>query len=130
MPLPVGHGVAISVLYFGRLLVTPGGNTYIFMMVDRFRRRADTFPVTAAELTAEGAANIQTTTFPCRGASSHTLGQRSAAQLQAFTSRISAERTAQACHNSHHLTGERGVERANHVIAQMLAVVVNERHDD
>ena len=33
------------------LPVTPRGNTYILLITDRFSRRADMFPVTAAEFT-------------------------------------------------------------------------------
>ena len=33
-------------------------NTYILLITDRFSRRADMFPVTAAEFTAEGTANV------------------------------------------------------------------------
>ena len=58
MPLPKGPGVAVSVDYFGPLPVTPRGNTYILLFTDRFSRRADMFPVTSVEFTAEGAANI------------------------------------------------------------------------
>ena len=57
-PIPEGPGVAISVDYFGPLPVTPRGNTYILLITDRFSRRVNMFPVTAAELTAEGTANI------------------------------------------------------------------------
>ena len=39
-------------------LAPPRGNTYILLFTDHFRRRADMFPVTAAEFTAEGTANI------------------------------------------------------------------------
>ena len=58
MPLPEGPGVDVSVDYFGPLPVTLRGNTYILLFTDRFSRRADIFPVTAAEFTAEGTANI------------------------------------------------------------------------
>ena len=58
MPHPEGPGVAISVDYVGPLPVTPRGNTYILLITDRFSRRADTFPVTATEVTAEGTANV------------------------------------------------------------------------
>ena len=58
MQLPEGPGVAISVDYFGSLPVTPRGNTYILLITDCFSRRADTFPVAAAEFAAEGTANI------------------------------------------------------------------------
>ena len=58
MPLPEGPGVAISVDYFGPLPVTSRGNTYILLITDRFSRRADMFPVTAAEFTAEGTTNV------------------------------------------------------------------------
>ena len=59
MPLPEDPGVAVSVDYFGSLPVTPRGNTFILLFTDRFSRRADMFfPLTAAEFTAEGTANI------------------------------------------------------------------------
>ena len=57
MPLPEGPGVTASVDYFGPLPVTPRGNTCILLFIDRFSRRADRFPVTAAEFT-EDTANI------------------------------------------------------------------------
>ena len=50
--------MSVSVDYFGPLPVTPRGNTYILLFTDRFSRRADMFPVTAAECTAEGTVNI------------------------------------------------------------------------
>ena len=58
LPLPEGPGVAVSVDYFGPLPVTPRGDTYILLFIDRFSRWADRFPVTAAEFTMEGTANI------------------------------------------------------------------------
>ena len=58
MPLPEGSSVAVSVDYFGPLPVTPKGNTYILLFIDRFSRRADMLPVTAAEFNEEGTANI------------------------------------------------------------------------
>ena len=59
MPLREGPVIAVSVDYFGPLPVTPQGNTYILLFTDHFSRWADTFPVTAAELTPEVTANIQ-----------------------------------------------------------------------
>ena len=68
MPLPEGPGVVISVDYFGPLPVTPRGNTCILLITDRFSRRADMFPVTAAEFTAEGTANVLVKKYiPLRG---------------------------------------------------------------
>ena len=68
MLLPEGPGVAISVYYIGPLPVTPRGNTYILLITDRFSRRADMFPVTAAGFTAEGTAmSWSTNTFPYGG---------------------------------------------------------------
>ena len=58
MPLPEGPGVTVSVDYLGPLPITLRGSTYILLFTDRFSRRADMFPVIAAELTAEGTANI------------------------------------------------------------------------
>ena len=56
-PLPPGPGIEVSVDYFGLLPVMPGGNTYIYIFSDQFRRHADMFAVPAAEFTAEGTAN-------------------------------------------------------------------------
>ena len=58
MPLPESPGIAIHVDYFDPLPVTPRGNIYIFLITNRFRRRADMFAVTTAEFTAEATANI------------------------------------------------------------------------
>ena len=58
MSLPEGPVMAASVVYFGPLPVPPRGNTYILLVTDRFSRRAGMFPVSAAEFTAEGTANI------------------------------------------------------------------------
>ena len=58
MPLPEGPGIAVSVDYIGPLSFTPRSNTYILLFTDRFSRRADMIPVTAAEFTTEGTANI------------------------------------------------------------------------
>ena len=45
-------------IYFGPLLTTARGNSYILLFTDRFSRRADMFAVTVAELTTEGTGNI------------------------------------------------------------------------
>ena len=58
MPLPKGPDVAVNADSFGPLPVTPRGNTYILLFTDRFSRRANMFPVIAAEFTATGTANI------------------------------------------------------------------------
>ena len=44
--------------YFDPLPVMPRGNTYILLFTDRFSRRADMYAVTAAEIAAEGTADI------------------------------------------------------------------------
>ena len=57
MPLPERPGIAVSVDYFGPVPVTPRGNTYILLFIDRFSRQANMYAVTAAEFTAEGTDN-------------------------------------------------------------------------
>ena len=100
MPLPEGPGIAISVDYVGPLPVTPRGNTCILLITDRFRRRADMFPVTTAEFTAEGTAN--NSDQPMHSSmvvpTHHTLGQRPPVLLQVFTSCLPTFGSAQACH--------------------------------
>ena len=58
MPLLEGPGIAVGVHYSGPLPVTPRCNTCILLFTDRFSCRADMLAVTAAELAAEGTANI------------------------------------------------------------------------
>ena len=68
MPLPEGPSVVGGVDYFGPFPVTPRGKTYILLFTDRFSRRADMFPVTTADFTAEGTANILVNQYiPLRG---------------------------------------------------------------
>ena len=101
MPLPEGSEVAVSVDYVGPLSVTSRGNTYILLFNDRFSRRADMFPVTAAEFTAEGTANILVNQYiPLMGVPAHhALGHWTGVLLQAFASCISAVGRAQPCYN-------------------------------
>ena len=58
---PEGPGIAVSVVYFDPLPVTPPGNTYILIFTGRFSRRVETFVVIAAEFNAEDMANISST---------------------------------------------------------------------
>ena len=70
MPLPEGPGIAVSVDCFGPLPVTPRGSTYILLFTDRSSRRADMFPVTAAEFHRGGYSQHPCEPIhpPCRGA--------------------------------------------------------------
>ena len=95
-------------------------------------RRADKFPVTAAEFTAEGTANILVNKYiPLWGRPRTMLSDNS---LQ-FCSKLSQAvyqllRVRKLATGSYHPSGNGGVERLNHTMAQMLAMVVNERQDD
>ena len=98
MPIPEGPGVAVSFYYFGPFPVTPRGNTYHHPAVHR-SLQADMFPVTAAEFTVEGTANILVNQHPLVAVPAHhTLAQRTAVLHQAFPCRISAVGCAQACY--------------------------------
>ena len=132
LPLPSGPGVSISVDYFGPLPTTPRGNTYILLFTDRFSRRADMYAVTAAEFTAEGTADILVNRFiPLWGCPISLLsdnGLHFCSKLsQAIYKRLGVRKVATS---SYHPNGNGGVERVNHTMAQMLAMVVNERQDD
>ena len=132
MPLPESPGVAVSVDYFGSLSVTPRGSIYILLFTDRFSRWAHMFPVTAAEFTAEGTANILVIRYiPLWWCPRTILSDN---DLQ-FCSKLSqAVYQLLGVHNlatsSYHPNCNGGVERINHTIAQMLAMVVNERQND
>ena len=121
-----------TVDYFGPLPVTQQGSTYTLLFTDRFSRRADMFPVTAAEFTAEGTANILVNQcIPLWGCPRTILlgnGLQSCSKLsQAVYQRLGVRTLAT---NSHHPNCNGGIERVDHTMAQMLAMVVNERQDD
>ena len=132
MPLPEGPGIAVSVAYCGPLPVTPRGNTHILLFTDRFSRRADNFPVTAAEFTAEGTANIMVNQYIPLWGCPRTILSDNGLQFcpklsQAVHQLLGVHKLAT---NSYHPNCNGGVERVNHTMAQMLAMVVNERQDE
>lgn len=58
LSLPPDPGVTLSVEYFAPLPVTPRGDTYTLLFVDRSTRLVDMYAVSAAEFAAEGTASI------------------------------------------------------------------------
>jgi len=130
--LPSGPGIAISVDYFGPLPVTAKGNSYILLFTDRFSRRADMYAVSAAEFTAEGTADILVNKYiPLWGCP---VSLHSDNGLQ-FCSKLShaiykLQGIRKTATSSYHPNGNGGVERVNHTMAQMLAMVVNEQQND
>ena len=130
-PLPNSPCVADSVDYFGPLPITARGNSYILLFADRFSRRADMFAVTTAGFTAEGIANILVNRFiPLWGCPSALLSDNG----HQFFARLAT--TVYKLLEIHKVTtsvyrpsGNGGVERVNHTMAQMLAMVCNERQD-
>ena len=132
MPLPEGPGIAVSVVYFGPLPVAPRGSTYIVLFTDRFSRQADMFPVTAAEFTAEGTANILVNQYiPLWGFPRAILSDNGlklcSKPSQAVYQLLGVRKLSSS---SYHPSCNRGDERVNHTMARMLAMVVNERQDD
>ena len=123
MPLPEGPGIAISVDYFGPLPVTPQGG---------FSRRADMFAAIAAEFAAEGTAIILVNKYIPQWGCPRTILSDNGLQ---FFSKLSQAvydflRVRKLATSSYHSNGNGGVERVNHTVAQMLAMVVNEQQDD
>ena len=132
MPLPEVPGVAVSVDYFGPLSVTTRGNTYTLRFTDRFSRQTDLLLVTAAEFTAEGTAKILVNQYiPLWGCPRPILsdnGLQFCSKLsQAVYQLLGAHKLATS---SYHPNCNGGVERVNRTVAQMLAMVVNERQDN
>ena len=132
IPLPDSPGVSVSVDYFGPLSTTALGNSYILLFTDRFSRRADMFAVTTAEVTAEGAANILVNRFiPLWGCPSTLLSDNG---LQFCALLATAVYKLLGIHklttSAYHPSGNGGVERVNHTMAQMLAMVCNEHQND
>ena len=132
IPLPNSPGVAVSVDYFGPLPITARGNSYILLFTDRFSRRADIFAVTTAEFTAEGTANILVNRFiPLWGCPSTLLsdnGPQFCARLATAVYKLLGIHKLTT--SAYHPSGNGGVERVNHTMAQMLAMVCNEHQND
>ena len=119
MPLPEGPGVSVIVDYVGPIPVTPRGNTYISLFTDRFSRRADMFPATAAEFTAEGAANVLVNQYiplwGCRTLFSDNGLQICSKLSQAVYQLLGVHKLATS---SYYLNRNGGVERVNRTMAQ------------
>ena len=132
IPLPNSPGVAISVDYFGPLPITARGNSYILLFTDRFGRRADMFAVTTAEFAAEGTANILVNRFiPLWGCPSTLLsdnGPQFCPRLATTVYKLLGIHKLTT--SAYHPSGNGGVERVNHTMAQMLAMVCNEHQND
>ena len=101
---------------------------YILLFSNRFSRRADMYAVTAAEFTAEGTANILINRYiPLWGCPRSILsgnGLQFCSKLSHAVYQLLGARKIDA--SSYHPSGNSGVERVNHTMAQMLAMVVNE----
>ena len=109
--------------------VTPRGNTYILLFADHFSRRADMFPVTAADLTGEGTANILVNQYISLWGCLRTILSDNGLQFccklsQAVHQLLGVRKKATTSSRSN---CNEGVERVNHTMSQMLAMVVNER---
>ena len=132
IPLPNSPGIAVSVDYFGPLPITARGNSYILLFTDRFSRRADMFAVTTAEFTAEGTANILVNRFiPLWGCPSTLVsdnGPQFCARLATAVFKLLGIHKLTT--SAYHPSGNGGVERVNHTMAQMLAMVCNEHQND
>ena len=132
IPLPNSPGISVSVDYFRPLPTTPRGNSYILLFTDRFSRRADMFAVSAAEFTTEGTANILVNRFiPLWGCPSTLLsdnGLQFCAQLATAVYKLLSVHKITT--STYHPSDNGGVERINHTMAQMLAMVCNEHQKD
>ena len=128
IPLPNSPGISVSVDYFGPLPITARVNSYILLLTDRLSRRADMFAVTAAEFTAEGTTNIVANRFIHLWGSPSTLlsdnGLQFCAQLATAVNKLLG--IHKLATSAYHPSGNGGVERVNHTMAQMLAMVCNE----
>ena len=132
IPSPNSPGIPVSVDYFGTLPITTRGNVYILLFTDRFSRGADKFAVTAAEFRAEGTANILVNRFiPLWGCPSTLLSDNG---LQFCAQLATAVYKPLGIHkvttSIYHPSGNGGVERVSHTLAQMLAMFCNDHQND
>ncbi|CAB1100714.1 unnamed protein product [Ectocarpus sp. CCAP 1310/34] len=131
LPLPSGPGVSVSADYFGPLPLTPRGNTYILLFTNRFSRRADMYAVTAEEFTAEGTVDILVNRYiPLWGCPLSLLSDNGSQFCSKLSQAVCARLPIRKATSSYNPNGNGGVERVNHTMAQMLAMVVNKRQDD
>ena len=132
IPLSNRPGISVSVNYFGPLPITAGGSSYILFFTDWFSRRADMFAVTAAEFTAEDTANILVNRFILLWGCPSTLLSDNGLQFCAHLA--TAVYKLMGIHklitSAYHPSGNGGVERVNHTMAQMLAMVCNKHQND
>ena len=131
IPLPPGPRIAVSEDYFGPLPVTPRANTYILLLTDRASRRADMVAVTTAKFTAEGTANMFISWYISRCRCPRSILLDNGLQFCSKIWHIEYELLGvqKIATSSYHPSGNGGVERVNHTMAQTLAMVVNERQD-
>ena len=131
-PLPNSPGISFSVDYFGPQPTTARGNAYVLLLTDRFSRQTDMFAVTAAEFTAEGTANILVNRFiPLWGCSSTLLSDNGLQFCAQFATAVYKLLDVHKLTTSaYHPSGNGGVERVNHTMVQMLAMVCNEHQND
>ena len=132
LPLPNGPGEVVSCDYFGPLPLTPRGNLHMLAYSDRFSRHIALYPVSAANFTAAGTANIFVNHYiPSWGCPARLLsdnGSQFSSDLSQAIYKLLG--TTKLHTSSYHPQTNGGVERLNHTIAQMLSMMVNERQDD
>ena len=128
VPLPNSPGISVNVDYVGPLPNTARGNSYILLFTDRFSRRSDIFAVTAAEFTAEGTVNILVNRYiplwRCPSTLLSDNGPQFCAQLATTVYQLLGIRKLTT--SAYHPSGNSGVERVNHTMVQMLAMVCND----
>ena len=132
MPLPEGPGIAVSVDYLGPLPVTTRGNTYILLFTDRSSRRAEMFPVSAAEFPAEGTANIPVNQYIPLWGCPRTILLDNGLQFCSKLSQVEYQLLGvqKLASSPYHPNCNGDVERVNLTMAQKLVMVVNEGQDD
>ena len=115
--------------YFGSLPITARGNSYIFLFTDRSSLRADMFAVTAAKFTVEGTANILVNRFYPLCGCPFTLLSDNGLQVcaQPATTVYKLLGVHKLTTSAYAPSGNGGVERMNHTMARILAMVCNER---
>ena len=121
-PIPNGPGINVSIDYFGPLPLTPRGNVHIVLLTDRFSRLADMFAVSAENFTAAGTADLL---WGCPVTILSDNGQQfTSKRATTVYDRVGIRK---ANTSAYHPCTNGGVERVNHVLAQMLSMVGNEK---
>lgn len=120
----------MSVDYVGLFRVTPRGSTYILFFTDRFGWHADMYTVFVADLMAESTANVLVNKCIPPWGCLVNLFFDDAPRLPLGLYKLLLIGARNIAANACYPNGNGGAKQVYHTMAQMLAIISNERLND